>query len=65
MRLPWWLSSKQSYLLVNVGVVGSISGSGRSPVGGNGNAIPYSCLGNSMDSGDWQAKVHGVLKSWT
>ena len=25
----------------------------------------YSCLGNPMDRGAWQATVHGVTKSWT
>lgn len=25
----------------------------------------YACLGNAMDRGVWQAKVHGVAKSWT
>ena len=28
---------------------GSISGLGRSPGGGNGNPLQYSCLGNPMD----------------
>ena len=32
---------------------GSIPGSGRSPGGGNGNPLQYSCLGNSMDRGAW------------
>ena len=44
---------------------GSIPGSGRSPGGGNGNPIQYSCLENSMDRGAWQATVHGVAKSRT
>ena len=38
---------------------------GRSPGGGNGNPVQYSCLGNSMDRGAWWATVHGVAKSWT
>ena len=29
--------------------VGLIPGSGRSPGGGNGSPLQYSCLGNSMD----------------
>ena len=29
------------------------------------NPLQYSCLGNSMDSGAWQASVHGVAKSLT
>ena len=32
---------------------------------GNGNALQYSCLGNPMNRGAWQATVHGVVKSWT
>ena len=41
----------------------SISGSGRSPGGGNGNPLQYSCLGNVMNKGVWQAIVHGVAES--
>ena len=44
---------------------GSIPGSGRSPGGENGNPLPYSCLGNPMGRGAWQATVHGVAKSQT
>ena len=44
---------------------GSISGLGKSPGGGNGNLLQYSCLENPMDKGAWQATVHGVVKSWT
>ena len=48
----------------NVGDLGSILGSGRSP--GEGNGTPqYSCLENSMDRGAWWATVHVVTKSWT
>ena len=47
----------------NVGVVGSIPGSGRYPGDGNGNPLQYSCLGNAMDRGAWEATVHGVAKS--
>ena len=36
--------------------------SGISPGEGNGNPLQYSCLGNLMDKGDWQATVHGVSK---
>ena len=34
---------------------GSIPGSGRSPGGGHGNPLQYSCLENPMDRGAWQA----------
>ena len=36
--------------------------SGRSPGGGNGNPLQYSCLENPMDRGAWQATVHGVAR---
>ena len=47
------------------GDMGSIPGSGRSPGGGNGNPLQYSCLENSMDRGAWQGTVHGVTQSRT
>ena len=37
--------------------------SGRSPGGGNGNPLQYSCLENSMDRGAWWDTVHGVAES--
>ena len=37
----------------NVGDLGSIPGSGRSPGEGNGNPLHYSCLENPMDGGTW------------
>ena len=45
--------------------VDSAPGLGRSPKGGSGNPLQYSCLENSMDRGAWWATVHGVSKSWT
>ena len=48
---------------VNAGDAGSVSGSARSPGERNGNPLQYSCLGNPMDRGAWQAAVHGVTKS--
>ena len=49
----------------NRGDVCSIPGSGRSPGGGHGNPLQYSCLENSMDTGAWQVAVHGVAESQT
>ena len=46
----------------NVGDLGLIPGSGRSPGEGNGNPLQYSCLENSMDRGAWWATVHGFTK---
>ena len=43
--------------------LGSIPGSRRSPGEGNGNPFQYSCLGNPMYRGAWQATVHGIAKS--
>ena len=43
---------------------GVIPESGQSPGGGHGNPLQYSCLGNPMDTEDWQATVHRVTKSW-
>ena len=37
----------------NAGDMGSTPGSGRSPGGGNGNPLQYSCLENSMDRKAW------------
>ena len=49
----------------NVGDLGSVPGLGRFPGEGNGNPLHHSCLGNPMDTGEWQATVHGVAKSQT
>ena len=49
----------------SAGDLGSIPGSGRSPGGGHGNPLQYSCLENPMDRGDSWATVHGVTKSQT
>ena len=47
----------------NAGDVDSIPGSGRSPGGGHGNPLQYSCLQNPTARGAWWATVHGVTKS--
>ena len=47
----------------NMGDLGSIPGSGRSPREGNGNPLKYSCLEKPMDGEAWQATVHGVAKN--
>ena len=47
----------------NVENVSSIPGLGRSPRGGSGNPLQYSCLKNSTARRAWQATVHGVTKS--
>ena len=57
------LNGKES--ACNVGDLGLIPGSGRSPAEGNGNSLQYSCLENSMDRGAWWATVRGVSKNRT
>ena len=44
---------------------GSIPRLGRSPGVGNGTPLQYSCLGDRLDRGAWQATVHAITKSWT
>ena len=49
----------------NVGDLSLIPGLRRSPGGGNGNPLQYSCLKNPMNGGIWWTTVHGVMKSKT
>ena len=67
MGLPGWLSGKEStcYAEEAGDPTGSISGMGRSPGGGHGNPLQYSCLGESHGQGTWQAAVHRVTQSRT
>ena len=60
MGIPGGSNGKES--ACNVGDLGSIPGSGRSPGEGNGNPLQYSCLVNPMDRGGCRAVV---TKSWT
>ena len=50
-------------LLASAGGSGQIPGLGRSPGGGHGNPLQYSCLENPMDRGAWWARVHEAAKS--
>ena len=59
LRLPWWLSGKESACQCKD--MDSTPGSGRSGEG-NGNPLQYSWLGNPMDRGAWRATVHGIEK---
>ena len=55
-------------LPVNAGDIrgaASIPGSGRSPGGGHGNPLQYSCLENPMDRGTWRATILRITKSQT
>ena len=58
---PQWLSTKES--ACDAGDVGSVPGLGRSPGGGNGHPLSYSCLEDPMDRGTWRAAVCGVTES--
>ena len=64
--LPRWHSGKESTASAgDARYTGSVPGAGRCPGAGNGSPLQYSCLGNPMDRGAWQATVHGVTKNWT
>ena len=54
--LPRWLSSK--YPACQCRTLTLTPGSGRSPGAGHGNSLQYSCLGNPIDRGSWQAAIH-------
>ena len=45
--------------------LGLIPGLGRSPGGGQGNRLQYSCLENATDGGAWWATVPRIAKSRT
>ena len=60
---PYYSNGRES--ACNTRDPGSISGSRRSPEGGHGSPLQYSCLENPMDRGAWWATVHGVAKSQT
>ena len=63
MGFPGGSDGKES--TCNEGNLGSIPGLGRSPGGGHGNPLQYSCLENAHDRGTWWAIVHGVSKNQT
>ena len=61
MGFPGSLDGKES--TYNAEDLGSIPALGRSPGGGHGNPLQYSCLENPMNRGAWWTTVHGVAKS--
>ena len=66
LGLPGWLSGKESTCHAgDAGDANSIPGLGRSPGGGHGNLLQYSCLENPVDGRTWWATVPGVTESWT
>ena len=62
---PWFSGKKSACNAGSPGDTCSSPGLGRSPGGGNGNPLQYSCLKNPMDRGAWWATVHRVSKSQT
>ena len=66
-HFPCWVpgGSDGEVSTYSAGDRGSIPGLGRSPGGGNGNPLQYSCLENPMDCSLPGSSVHGVAKSRT
>ena len=62
--LPQWFSDQEP--TYSAGDLGLVTGSARSPGGGNGNPLQYSCLENSMEKWAWWVTVHGVtnIQTW-
>ena len=65
--VPWCFpgGSDGKESVYNAGDLDLIPGLGRSSGEGSGNTLQYSCLGNPMDRGAWQATVRGAAKSLT
>ena len=53
---------KSAFNALDTGDAGSVPRSGRSPEGGHGNSLQYSCLENPMDRGASWDTVHGVTE---
>ena len=61
-----WLSAKEFACSARAaGDAVTVPEWGRSPRGGPGNPLQYSCLGNPRDGGAWWATIHRVAKSQT
>ena len=56
------LSSVGKESSCKTGDLGLLPGLERSPGGGHGYPLQYSCLENPMDRGAWQATVYGVAR---
>ena len=61
--IPWWLSGKE--FACKAEDAGFMPGSERSPGGGHGKPLQYSCFENPVDREAWQATVHGIAESDT
>ena len=63
LSLPWWLTGKESaFNTEDPGDLESVPGLGRSPGGGPGNPLQYSCLENLMNGGAWWATIHRITE---
>ena len=63
---PCWLSGKESACNArDTRDLGLILELGKSPGGGNGNPLQYSCLENPMGRGAWQTTVYGITENQT
>ena len=56
------VSKESTYNAGDIVNTGSITEWGRSPGGGNGSPLQYSCLKNPLDREAWWAIVHGVAR---
>ena len=63
--LPGWPYKEPSAKAGDIRNAALIPGLGRSPGGGHGNPLQYSCLENPMDREAWRGAVHRVAKSQT
>ena len=62
-KMHFFTIKRKKWFHINVIAVScSVPGSGRSPGGGHGNPLQYSCLEHPMDRGAWWATVQRVTK---
>ena len=65
LGFPGGTSNKEPLANSEIRDMGSIPGLGRSPGGGHGNPLQYSCLENPMDREAWWATIYRVPESQT
>ena len=64
-NFPGGISGKEPTNAGDIRDAVPIPGLGRSPGGGHGKSLQYSCLENPMDRGAWWPTIHRVTKSQT
>ena len=62
-QLAQWVGKESACSAGDAGDAGSIPRLGRSPGGGHGNLLQYSCLESPTDRGACRATVHSVSES--